>query len=259
MRGLPWHREESSLVKDTEMLDLAAIGYRSLVRAMVSERELAGEIDCRVIEAALARHGRNRLRKALDACVQEGVFELNGTSVVVPRWAEDQPTGDEISDPVARQRRAIRSALLKKKTLCLAIRDRDRECCRYCGVRVRFEDHKGPEGGTYDHCDPFVTDERKANTMANVVVACRQCNGQKERRTPVEWERAGGRALRPAPGPDFVPVAPENRIPIEPESDALVRARDPRPRIESVSDRGVPSRVVQRGSTDHPVGKETHA
>jgi 5-methylcytosine-specific restriction endonuclease McrA len=85
---------------------------------------------------------------------------------------------------------ARRQALGRDPELRRAIRERDRDLCRYCGIKVRWTDRKSVAGGTYDHVDPSGD-----NIAANVVVACRGCNSSKGCRTPEE----AGMPLRPAP------------------------------------------------------------
>ena len=81
------------------------------------------------------------------------------------------------------ERKKRKRELYDDGALTRAVRARDGDACRYCGKTVRWEDRKGPDGGTYDHIDPD-----GPNNPDNLVVACRSCNGRKGRRTP---ERAG--------------------------------------------------------------------
>lgn len=59
------------------------------------------------------------------------------------------------------------------------VKERDGDCCRYCGNEVDWTDRKTIKGGTYDHVDP-----NGASTFDNLVVACRSCNSKKGKRTP---------------------------------------------------------------------------
>jgi 5-methylcytosine-specific restriction endonuclease McrA len=74
-----------------------------------------------------------------------------------------------------------RLALFQNPELRHQVRQRDGDDCRYCGRTVRWNDRKGPNGGTYDHVDP-----RGDNSLENLVVACRSCNASKGARTPEE-------------------------------------------------------------------------
>lgn len=111
-------------------------------------------------------------------------------------WAEYQPSREEANEPLERIRWRRKQALKKDRSLCEAIVARDRGMCRYCGVRVNWQDRRGPSGGTYDHVDPDGD-----NSLANVVVACRRCNGRKKDRTPHE----AGIVLLPEPEPYQAP------------------------------------------------------
>lgn len=104
-------------------------------------------------------------------------------------WPDHQPEKEDTADALGRARWARKNALSKNRRTCDAVVARDGGLCRYCGVDVNFRDRKGPRGGTYDHVDPRILDAPgfyKANAMANVVVACRRCNGRKRDRTPEE-------------------------------------------------------------------------
>lgn len=105
-----------------------------------------------------------------------------------------------------------------------AVRERDRDLCRYCGVRVRFggKGTKAAEAGEIDHVDPYDFTSGPAkdgNSMTNCVVACHACNNAKGQRTPEQWvaeDPERGRPLLPAPGkrprsgPDQAHIDPES-------------------------------------------------
>lgn len=74
-----------------------------------------------------------------------------------------------------------RKELHRNRDLITAIRSRDGDKCRYCAIAVDWNNRRGANGGTYDHVIP-----RGANSLANVVVACRRCNNVKGPRTPEE-------------------------------------------------------------------------
>lgn len=96
-------------------------------------------------------------------------------------FLEYQPAKDVVKVPEHRRRERRRKALQRDRERCDAIVERDGHRCRYCAVRVNFADKVGPAGGTYDHVDPDGD-----NSLENVVVACRKCNGVKKNRTPEE-------------------------------------------------------------------------
>jgi len=60
-----------------------------------------------------------------------------------------------------------------------AVRERDGDNCRYCGIIANWNDRKGPTGATYDHVDPT-----GPASLDNIVVACRACNSKKGFKTP---------------------------------------------------------------------------
>lgn len=96
---------------------------------------------------------------------------------VFRNYAEYQPTRADVEEKLDWDRR--RKALYSIPGLVDAIRRRDRDRCRYCGIEVNWKDRRSPKGGTYDHIQP-----RGDNSYENVVVACHQCNVRKGGRTP---------------------------------------------------------------------------
>lgn len=128
-----------------------------------------------------------KIAALLPELFEEGLLEDQGDSVRSCFW--EQPPVETWSDDVLRARWQRRKALSRLSELCRAIKDRDRHLCRYCGQRVNWADKKGRLGGSYDHVDPD-----GENTLDNVVVACRHCNGKKKDRTP---EQAGMPLYRP--------------------------------------------------------------
>lgn len=87
----------------------------------------------------------------------------------------------------------LRRGLLKNADLRDAIRQRDGDNCRYCGITVNWLDRRSPSGATYDHIDPW-----GENTLENVVVACHQCNITKNQYPP---EQVGLKLLPPPSNP----------------------------------------------------------
>jgi 5-methylcytosine-specific restriction endonuclease McrA len=87
------------------------------------------------------------------------------------------------------KKRELRDSGLKR-----AVRDRDRDCCRYCGRHCSFTDRSSDAGLTFDHPDPLIADG-----MNNLVVACRACNNRKNKRRP-EQVTPEPMVLLPPPG-----------------------------------------------------------
>jgi len=88
-----------------------------------------------------------------------------------------------------RQLAKARMALVKDPEMRRRLRERDQDICRYCGVEVNWADRKSRGGATYDHVTPGGGD-----TFENLVIACRGCNSQKQKRNP---EQANMKLLPP--------------------------------------------------------------
>lgn len=150
-----------------------------------------------------------RLAKQL---VGAGLWLDHGDDYELVDWLKDQPAAEVWDDDTQRERWVRNKALRRDRSLCRAIQERDANLCRYCGTRVNWTDRKGAAGGTYDHVDPD-----GPNSLDNVVVACRRCNGRKKDRTPAQ---AGMRLLSSlelrtllrsvSSSPDPIPVRPES-------------------------------------------------
>ncbi|HYQ67771.1 HNH endonuclease [Actinophytocola sp.] len=145
-------------------------------------------------------------------------------------FLDRNPSRSEVD--VQRAKKAeLRNAKLKQ-----AVRDRDRDMCRYCGKHCAHSDRTSDDGLTFDHVDPEVADG-----INNLVVACRGCNNRKNKRTPEQADMA----LLPVPG-----SLPEPRQTYDETCDgptsgaatvagpvtALVVAPDPRPRPDQGAD-----------------------
>ena len=126
-------------------------------------------------------------------------------------WPDYNPLEEDTSSDLGRRRWSRKNALSKNRDLRERVQSRDRSLCRYCRVRVDWNNKRGPAGGTYDHVDPV-----GENTYGNVVVACRRCTGRTRDRTPDE----AGMPLLPVPAP-YVPGVDSDLTPTprEPGSD----------------------------------------
>jgi 5-methylcytosine-specific restriction endonuclease McrA len=133
-----------------------------------------------------------RAEKYLAELVAEGCAVIDGDNIVLD-WS-DQPSAEVWNDPVKRMVWARANQLKRNGELCKAVQRRDRNCCRYCGIRVDWNikvlTKKVTHGGSYDHVDP----DDPINSLENVVVACRLCNSRKGHRTP---EQAGMTLYKP--------------------------------------------------------------
>ncbi len=101
--------------------------------------------------------------------------------------------GNPTAEKVARDKAqaAKRQTLFKNPALRKAICLRDKDSCRFCGVKVKWTDRKGEQSGTYDKVDPA-----GPNEFDNIVVCCRACLAAKGDRSPQE----AGMVLRQVPG-----------------------------------------------------------
>ena len=110
------------------------------------------------------------------------------------------------------QKSIVRKVFFTDTELRAALRARDGDICRYCGVTVLWTDRRGAQGATYDHVDP----DRAYDEIDNLVVACRGCNSKKKARTPVQ----AGMSLRDAPNQNQVgPRSVLDKNQIKPRSD----------------------------------------
>jgi hypothetical protein len=115
-----------------------------------------------------------------------------------PGWTGTaEATGADAAEAAAAEKRARhlaaearRQALFRNQDLKQAIRARDADQCRYCGVTVQWGKGRARNSGTYDHVDP-----EGDNSLENLVVACCACNSAKRRNTPAEM----GMVLRDPP------------------------------------------------------------
>jgi hypothetical protein len=99
-----------------------------------------------------------------------------------------------------------------------AVRLRDGNACRYCGIVVPWQDKKGPNRLSIDHVDPTI-----AGGAGNLVVACTPCNSaKKDARTP----EAAGLTLLPPP---VAGTVPEDGWPKGTDPASIARAWPPDP------------------------------
>lgn len=181
----PWLKHSPQVIRgalDAASWDAAALWQA--VQLYMADTGTDGSLPKVLLPAAVSR----RLSaKSLAACTAElcsphiGLWVDEGDLVRSTHW--EQPPVDVWTDDVKRHRWQRAKALFRDSSLCRAVKDRDRNLCRYCGERVNWMDKRSKISGTYDHVDPD-----GENLLSNVVVACRKCNGTKKDRTP---EQAG--------------------------------------------------------------------
>lgn len=148
-----------------------------------AEDDNGGVIPRRDLPTAFGRKiGAKKMNGLLAELADIGLIEDHTDRVVLPRFGEENPPADTWHDEVKRHRWQRGKALTRNGDLCRQIKTRDRHQCRYCGIRVNWDNKNGRTGGTYDHIDPDGD-----NSIDNVVVACRGCNSDKRDRTVEEW------------------------------------------------------------------------
>lgn len=186
---MPWVRIDEHALNHVKILALSADGFRLWVEGLSHcQRHLT--------DGAISRTALRTFRYALPAAVAELEASVDG---LAPLW-EPAAEGYQVHDYLQwneprervlqnRQCAKQRMSLFKDPELRAAIRRRDGDHCRYCGVEVAWHDRRGPRGGTYDHVAPY-----GGNDAGNLVVACRSCNSRKGGRTLDEC----GLTLRPA-------------------------------------------------------------
>jgi hypothetical protein len=154
-------------------------------------------------------HDKRQARKCPDCSVAVDAMAADG--YFVHHFSEYNPTQDETLIPIKTLRWKRKQALKHSRPLCQEIQRRDGDRCCYCERQVDWKDRNSDAGGTYDHLDPNLFEPNWGNTLENVVVACRGCNGRKKDRTPEEWLAAGGQRLRhdPRAGRDLVATRSE--------------------------------------------------
>lgn len=145
---------------------------------------------------------------------------------LIHRWWEPLLHGEGKNNAVKREREKRRKALNRDKVLVTKVRTRDRDLCRYCGVPCidsSGPDRKSARVLTLDHIDPWA-----GNVFANLVVACRRCNGWKKDRTPEVWlaeegpwspSNPGGARERLAPGTLISDPADQGQDPADQTQD----------------------------------------
>lgn len=192
-QGGAWLKTATSRLDTLSRVSIEASGIYFELALWSSKNDTRGVIPWDDLHVAVARKvtanrarsivtgdlARVELVKTTDAGIDLGDF-----------WRDENPPGETWHDPVKRMRWARGKRLLRDSELCKRIKERDRFLCRYCGIRVNWNNKTGADGGTYDHVDPDIEE----NIESNVVVSCRRCNGRKRDRTP---DQAGMLLLPP--------------------------------------------------------------
>lgn len=139
--------------------------------------------------------GLRNPRRLAEKLVEVRLWETVEDGFLIHDYLKHQQSSQEREEH--RLSGARRVALHRDKPLRDRVRERDGNCCRYCGEEVIWTDRRSSRGGTYDHVDP-----KGGNSESNLVVACRGCNAKKGARTP---EKAG------------MPLLPVSRYDLNPD------------------------------------------
>lgn len=127
----------------------------------------------------------------LDALAEAAI---NDDEVLDHYWSEiveetarlkSQLVTSEEKEWAANKQRAARDP-----NLAPAVRERDGDVCRYCGVTVTWTDRKSSAAATYSHITPGIP----ATTPDDLVVSCKNCDKLRERNY-----RMGKHLERPLP------------------------------------------------------------
>lgn len=147
---------------------------------------------CTDVLVRLERWHDHETIQGCEECMEESGGSVEPGSFYVHGYLENQPSAEEVKDPLERKRWRRKKALHRDTELCTAIRQRDHDLCRYCGCEVNFKARSGDTSGTYDHINPndFGSnqpgDKDGGNALHKIAVACRRCNAIKKNRTPDE-------------------------------------------------------------------------
>ena len=232
----PWLKNSpEKLAGPLKLVSFDAYGLYWAIEMHMCASGLDGQMPAAHLSVATERRlSQAKCSTLVAQLVDAGLVTVEGDLLHVVHW--EQPPVDVWTDDVKRARWRRASALHNNRDLKQTIRERDRNLCRYCGVRVNWADRRGATSGTYDHIDPDGD-----NDVENVAVACRRCNGKKKDRTP---EQAGMPLYRP--GTTAQQIADGQASPI---AASAVPARAPEPRARSGDPIGTESRSNRRAGS----------
>jgi 5-methylcytosine-specific restriction endonuclease McrA len=190
---MPWVRIDENAMEHPKVAALPDSAFRLWVTGLAHCQKFLtdGKITANALKT-LRTFSPKRSRQLIEA----GLWVESDTGDVhvhdYLEWNDSRQTVLDNRDWGKRRRE-----LYADPALLAQIRNRDKDCCRYCGKSVNWKDRRGPLGGTYDHVIA-----RGPNTAENVVVACRGCNASKGDK-PVE--QCGMRLLSvPELGPNQI-------------------------------------------------------
>lgn len=258
-----WLKTHPAKRADLERLSFEAEGLWHVLRLYCAGVGNDGRLPRDELHVAVGRKiSEAKARRLVAQLVRFGELVEVGDVLEFPGWLDDQPAAAVWDDDTQRERWARNKALRRDRGLCKQIQARDANLCRYCGVRVDWADRKGKAGGTYDHVDPD-----GANTLDNVVVACRGCNGRKRDRTPkqagmtllsvAELRRLATEEAARYLARDLTGIKPES----DSRPDSLACARETGPnqiRVGPESDRHGPAAALDDELAPHLEAEHEH-
>lgn len=186
---MPWFKVDDAFYRHPKVRRLGkdrlpAIGLWQLAGTWCADNVITNVADGFVPDSQIELwDARHRYGKRL---VEVGLWErieiIGEPGYLFHDWSDFNPTKVEVA-----QRRIedwMRKDLYARPGLVSAIKERDGDICRYCGVTVKWSDRRGQQGGTIDHLLPVSRGGQ--NDRDNLVVACRRCNSIKGAKTPAE-------------------------------------------------------------------------
>ncbi|MEU4214022.1 hypothetical protein [Actinoplanes sp. NPDC026623] len=130
--------------------------------------------------------------------------------------------------------------------LTVAVRLRDGDACRYCGVIVVWGDQRGGRGGTYDHRIAG----QAAASPDDLRVACHACNARRSNKADADdW-------CPPRPAPAAPHYGPKTAAMLREHGHRVRRSRTPRPgtRPDPATSTTRRPRTQRDTATDTPTG-----
>jgi hypothetical protein len=166
---MPWFKVDDSFHSHPKVMatDPAALGLWVIAGSWCGANLTDGFVPDHVLSRLLP--GAAKLATKL---VAAGLWRRTEGGYLFHDWEAFNPSAEQVK--AERMHNARRTALHRDPELVQAVRRRDGDRCRYCGVKVDWRDRRSATGATYDHVDP-----QGGNTLENVVVACRGCNSAK--------------------------------------------------------------------------------
>lgn len=210
---MPWLRLDDVSYDDPQVRAVGNAAYGALTRIKLycsaqrtdgwidttKAREIASSAELRKLTRTRIGDGPPLLHQVGDECrcLTSASWPAEQGGYYVHDFLAGNPSRSENDVHRAKKRE------LKDPALKAAVKARDGDTCRYCGITVRWADRKTPAGGVFDHVDP-----KFAAGADNLVVACRGCNSRKQDCLPAE----AGMTLRPAPGSTPTSTTDQRRI-----------------------------------------------